>query len=151
MDCCICLEEVLNPRKTQCGHIYCYDCIYNWINEKNYYGEKNKSCPLCRRNIGILSRVNVKKEKKIKKKAPVKRFYKTRYKIAEEKIRSILGEYSNIEFHFESVDELWNMAERVFVEGRIYLTHNKSMREVFNRKMKEFSLYDEKFLTLIKT
>ena len=155
--CSICLDYYKNPRRTQCGHIFCYACIWEWKNEENYYGVKKETCPLCRNKIGLLTRVNMKmkKNKKInkkitKKKEPIKRVYRTRYKIAEEKIREILSEYANDEFHFRNAEELWIMAERVSREGKVYLTHNKSMREVFNRKMKEFAIHDRKFLTLIK-
>ena len=156
--CSICLDSYKNPRRTQCGHIFCYACIWEWKNEENYYGEKKESCPLCRNKIGLLTRVNmkIKKNKKInknitKKKEPIKRVYRTRYKIAEEKIQSILSEF-NVEMNssFNTVENLWDMSNRVSIEGAQYLRHNKSMRETFNRKMKEFGRYDSKFLTLIK-
>ena len=150
--CSICLDDLKNPRRTQCNHIFCYKCVYNWINEKNYYGEKNLSCPLCRSNMGVLSRVNMKINKKVtKKKEPIKRVYRTRYKIAEEKIQSILSEFSEeISGEFNSVEHLWDMSTRVSIEGAQYLQHNKAMRQTFNRKMKELGRYDSKFLTLIK-
>ena len=156
--CSICLDDLKNPRRTQCNHIFCYKCVYNWINEKNYYGEKNLSCPLCRSNMGVLSRVNIKikkndkiNKKVTKKKEPIKRVYRTRYKIAEEKIQSILSEFSEeISGEFNSVEKLWDMSTRVSIEGAQYLKHNKAMRQTFNRKMKEFGRHDSKFLTLIK-
>ncbi len=155
--CSICLDSYKNPRRTQCGHIFCYACIWEWKNEENYYGVKKETCPLCRNKIGLLTRVNMKmkKNKKInkkitKKKEPIKRVYRTRYKIAEERIRVILGEFNNGNMQFDSVEHLWNMSSKVSVEGAQYLRHNKDMRQTFNRKMKEFGRYDSKFLTLIK-
>ena len=56
--CSICLEKYKNPRKTQCQHIFCHGCILGWINEEDYYGQKKSSCPMCRQNIGVLSRIN---------------------------------------------------------------------------------------------
>jgi len=155
--CSICLDSYKNPRRTQCGHIFCYACIWEWKNEENYYGVKKETCPLCRNKIGLLTRVNMKmkKNKKInkkitKKKEPIKRVYRTRYKIAEERIRAILGEFNNGNMQFDTVEHLWNMSSKVSVEGAQYLRHNKDMRQTFNRKMKEFGRYDSKFLTLIK-
>ena len=151
--CSICLDSYKNPRRTQCGHIFCYACIWEWKNEENYYGVKKETCPLCRNKIGLLSRVNMKmKNKKItKKKEPIKRVYRTRYKIAEERIQSILNEFNNeMNSSFNSVENLWDMSNRVSIEGAQYLRHNKDMRETFNRKMKEFGKYDLKFLTLMK-
>ena len=68
--CSICLDSYKNPRRTQCGHIFCYACIWEWKNEENYYGVKKETCPLCRNKIGLLTRVNIKmkKNKKINKK-----------------------------------------------------------------------------------
>jgi len=156
--CSICLDAYKNPRRTQCGHIFCYACIWEWKNEENYYGVKKETCPLCRNKIGLLTRVNIKmkKNKKInkkitKKKEPIKRVYRTRYKIAEERIQSILNEFNNeMNSSFNSVENLWDMSNRVSIEGAQYLRHNKDMRETFNRKMKEFGKYDLKFLTLMK-
>ena len=155
--CSICLDSYKNPRRTQCGHIFCYECIWEWKNEENYDGEKKETCPLCRNKIGLLTRVNmkIKKKEKIKKitkkKEPIKRVYRTRYKIAEEKIQSILSEFSEeMNSSFNSVEKLWDMSTRVSIEGAQYLNHNKDMRQTFNRKMKEFGRYDSKFLTLIK-
>ena len=148
--CSICLDSYKNPRRTQCGHIFCYACIWEWKNEENYYGEKKETCPLCRNKIGLLTRVNMKmKNKKItKKKEPIKRVYRTRYKIAEERIRVILSAFNNA--LSIPVEQLWNMSIKVSVEGAQYLRHNKDMRETFNRKMTEFGRYDSRFLTLIK-
>jgi len=148
--CSICLEGLKNPRKTQCGHIFCYKCIHGWINEEDYYGQKKSSCPMCRQNIGVLSRINRKITKKTEKKEPIKRVYRTRYKVSEENVQRILNNYNNIDMIFASVEELWQMSLKVSKEGKVFLCHNKSMRETFNKKMREFAEYDEKFLSLIK-
>ncbi len=40
--CTLCLEELKDPAATQCGHVFCWTCIGDWIREK-------PECPLCRR------------------------------------------------------------------------------------------------------
>ena len=62
-NCSICLDAYKNPTRTQCGHIFCRDCIWEWKNETNYFGEKKETCPLCRNKIGLLRRVNMKIKK----------------------------------------------------------------------------------------
>lgn len=40
--CTLCLEEMRDPAATQCGHVFCWECIGDWVREK-------PECPLCRR------------------------------------------------------------------------------------------------------
>ncbi|EAL66790.1 hypothetical protein DDB_G0280987 [Dictyostelium discoideum AX4] len=43
--CSICLSDIENQTKNnQCNHIYCFDCIFNWV-------KSNDSCPLCKVKI----------------------------------------------------------------------------------------------------
>ncbi|EPX72310.1 peroxisomal ubiquitin-protein ligase E3 [Schizosaccharomyces octosporus yFS286] len=39
--CALCMEWMHKPTVTECGHIYCWHCIYNWAKTK-------PECPLCR-------------------------------------------------------------------------------------------------------
>ncbi|KAK0746313.1 Pex12 amino terminal region-domain-containing protein [Schizothecium vesticola] len=41
--CTLCLEELRDPAATQCGHVFCWTCIGDWVREK-------PECPLCRRD-----------------------------------------------------------------------------------------------------
>lgn len=39
--CMLCLSPMVNPSAALCGHIFCWDCIVDWIRE-------HPECPLCR-------------------------------------------------------------------------------------------------------
>lgn len=42
-DCNICLELAKNVVVTRCGHLYCWKCLYNWMNTK-----AGNFCPVCK-------------------------------------------------------------------------------------------------------
>ncbi|KAH7328833.1 Pex12 amino terminal region-domain-containing protein [Stachybotrys elegans] len=44
--CTLCLEELKDPAATQCGHVFCWECIGDWVREK-------PECPLCRREAMV--------------------------------------------------------------------------------------------------
>jgi len=54
-DCNICLDSVQDPVVTLCGHLYCWPCIYKWIQFQNASSEKpeyqNPQCPVCKAEV----------------------------------------------------------------------------------------------------
>ena len=42
--CKICLGSLKKPVVTQCGHLFCWKCMYRWM-------ETEKSCPVCKGGI----------------------------------------------------------------------------------------------------
>jgi peroxin-10 len=44
--CTLCLEELKDPSAVSCGHIFCWECIGDWVREK-------AECPLCRREVAM--------------------------------------------------------------------------------------------------
>lgn len=45
-NCTLCLEGLKDPAATQCGHVFCWQCIGDWVREK-------PECPLCRREAMV--------------------------------------------------------------------------------------------------
>lgn len=39
--CMLCLSPMVNPSAANCGHMFCWDCIVDWVRE-------HPECPLCR-------------------------------------------------------------------------------------------------------
>ena len=45
-DCNICLETASEPIVTLCGHLYCWGCIYKWLEV-----QECPACPICKAAI----------------------------------------------------------------------------------------------------
>ena len=42
--CTLCLEPFKDPSVTTCGHVFCWECVQDWVKEK-------AECPLCRQAV----------------------------------------------------------------------------------------------------
>ena len=47
-ECPICLSNARLPVVTRCGHIFCWDCIKEWVNKKG-----KMECPTCKNGIKL--------------------------------------------------------------------------------------------------
>ncbi|XP_057455502.1 E3 ubiquitin-protein ligase RMA1H1-like [Lotus japonicus] len=60
-DCSICLDRVQDPVVTLCGHLYCWPCIYKWLNfhsvSSDHEEKKEPQCPVCKSEISESSLV----------------------------------------------------------------------------------------------
>ena len=54
MDCNICIQLASDPVVTTCGHLFCWPCLYTWLNSNL----QPHSCPVCRayvtRDVNII-------------------------------------------------------------------------------------------------
>ena len=51
-DCKICLIQSVEPIVTKCGHLFCWECIYQWAESKQ---SEKVSCPVCIGEVDIKS------------------------------------------------------------------------------------------------
>ena len=47
--CDICINEPSEPMATPCGHVFCWQCIYDWLNQPT----AAKICPRCHNAISL--------------------------------------------------------------------------------------------------
>ncbi|CAD5193054.1 E3 ubiquitin-protein ligase RMA1-like [Musa acuminata AAA Group] len=47
-DCNICLDFVVDPVVTLCGHLYCWPCIYKWMQVESM---SPRQCPVCKASL----------------------------------------------------------------------------------------------------
>lgn len=48
-DCSICYEEMTQPVKLSCSHMFCEECVTEWF-------DRERSCPLCRASMATSPR-----------------------------------------------------------------------------------------------
>ncbi|EOD41252.1 hypothetical protein EMIHUDRAFT_199519 [Emiliania huxleyi CCMP1516] len=48
-DCNICLDTATEPVITMCGHLYCWPCIYKWLELRRE--SDGAFCPICKAEI----------------------------------------------------------------------------------------------------
>lgn len=48
-ECNICLELAKDPIVTLCGHLYCWPCLYRWMQVQTYC----RQCPVCKAGIEV--------------------------------------------------------------------------------------------------
>lgn len=55
-ECRICMEKSENPVATQCGHLFCKNCIDRWLTQNN----AKLVCPVCKSGVSLetLIRIN---------------------------------------------------------------------------------------------
>lgn len=56
-DCNICLEAAHDPVVSFCGHLYCWPCIYKWLQVQRSFPESDEQpkCPVCKACISTSS------------------------------------------------------------------------------------------------
>lgn len=48
-ECNICLEISKEPVVTLCGHLYCWSCLFKWMQVQSYC----KACPVCKAGVEV--------------------------------------------------------------------------------------------------
>ncbi|KAF6142004.1 hypothetical protein GIB67_037972 [Kingdonia uniflora] len=56
LECNICLDTTHDPVVTLCGHLYCWPCIYKWLNFQSNSAAPTQ-CPVCKASISETSLV----------------------------------------------------------------------------------------------
>ena len=93
MECptCYCDLNINNIVNSQCGHTFCKDCFWKWVNDHN----KN-DCPMCRADI-----INNNKFKKAKNKMIRMSALASKYNV---KFHEALKSYNNITDHLKDLN-----------------------------------------------
>ncbi|KAF4728353.1 hypothetical protein FOZ63_017548, partial [Perkinsus olseni] len=47
LTCLICYSEMQSPAALVCGHMFCWRCATEWLEERSSSLEGSRGCPLC--------------------------------------------------------------------------------------------------------
>ena len=99
--CPICMDFFTSPIILECTHIYCGQCLFNWLNTNN-----NSNCPTCRSNISpskMIAIVDTKNENTEIKKPDILSKEDTFIKIIKEKPNGKFLVFSRIDNGFDRI------------------------------------------------
>eukprot|EP00310_Coccolithus_braarudii_P016882 CAMPEP_0183359914 /NCGR_PEP_ID=MMETSP0164_2-20130417/53725_1 /TAXON_ID=221442 /ORGANISM="Coccolithus pelagicus ssp braarudi, Strain PLY182g" /LENGTH=216 /DNA_ID=CAMNT_0025534139 /DNA_START=202 /DNA_END=852 /DNA_ORIENTATION=+ len=54
-DCNICMDTASEPVVTLCGHLYCWQCIYKWLQLRQHC----QTCPICKSSISTMTMIPI--------------------------------------------------------------------------------------------
>ncbi|KAM3139746.1 E3 ubiquitin-protein ligase rnf5 [Paramecium bursaria] len=63
-ECNICLDIASEPMLTTCGHLYCWPCIYSWLNSNQEF----LTCPVCKNGCSRQSLIPLYSKQEVVKK-----------------------------------------------------------------------------------
>ena len=112
-NCSICMDCLVNPTLTLCGHLFCYECLKMCLDDK-------KRCPMCKTDLTgkDLLVMNLKKEKNIEINPLIQKYGSKlgklvsiiRHLVAQDKTRIII---------FSQWDDMLNLVGKTLAENEI--------------------------------
>ena len=61
-NCPICYDKLENPIFLQCTHMFCGNCIFNWMNTSGRYNNRHFTCPQCKQEIKLNCMIGIIKD-----------------------------------------------------------------------------------------
>ena len=144
MICTICFRKrwrkyPFDKVTTECNHVYCRDCIINWIKSENWGRHR---CPICRSHLRSEWR-DILFTKPVMLFRPITRLF-----LASKRVKALLVMWESQEIE-NTVDEMYTLAIKIRNE-KIIFNNDVCFKKAFNNRMKEFTeRYDERFLELL--
>ena len=130
--CSICMDNLVNPTLTTCGHLFCYECLKMCLDDK-------KRCPMCKTDLTgkDLLVMNMKKEKNIEETNPLIQKYGSklgklvsiiRHLVAQDKTRIIVFSQWDDMLTLVGKTLAENEIENCFVKGNVW-SRNSAIRK----------------------
>jgi SNF2 family DNA or RNA helicase len=131
-ECIVCMETMTQPTITECGHLYCLECIKSCISLKS-------QCPLCKKLIDAKKLILV-EEKKEEKKSDndIINKYGTKLGFIIMTVKNIIKEKDNRVIVFSQWDDMLNLVSDTLKENNINNTNVKGNAAMRNNAISRF-------------
>jgi SNF2 family DNA or RNA helicase len=112
--CSICMDNLVNPTLTTCGHLFCYECLIMCLDDK-------KRCPMCKTDLTgkDLLVMNMKKEKNIEETNPLIQKYGSKLGKLVSIIRHLVAQDKTRIIIFSQWDDMLNLVGKTLAENEI--------------------------------
>jgi SNF2 family DNA or RNA helicase len=139
-NCSICMDQIVNPTLTACGHLFCYDCLKMCLGDK-------KRCPMCKTDLTgkDLLVMNLKKEECKEETNPLIKKYGSKLGKLISIIRHLVSQEESRIIIFSQWDDMLtligktlaeNEIENCFVKGNVW-SRNAAIRKFKTGKSNE--------------
>jgi SNF2 family DNA or RNA helicase len=131
-ECIVCMEIMIKPTLTECGHLYCLECIKSCIIMK-------PMCPLCKKPIDSKKLVLVEEKKEEKKSSnDIINKYGTKLGFIIMTVGDIIKEKDNRVIIFSQWDDMLNLVSDTLKENNINNTNVKGNAAMRNNAISRF-------------
>jgi DNA repair protein RAD5 len=133
-NCSICMDSLVNPTLTTCGHLFCYECLKMCLCDK-------KRCPMCKTDLTgkDLLVMNMKKEESIEETNPLIQKYGSKLGKLVSIIRILVAQDNTRIIVFSQWDDMLSLVGKTLAENEIencFVKGNAWSRNAAIRKFK---------------
>jgi len=131
-ECIICMEIINKPTLTECGHIYCLECIKLCLVQKSI-------CPLCKKNIDSKKLILVEDKKEdMKSQNDIINKYGTKLGFIIMTAQNIIKEKDTRVIIFSQWDDMLSLVSDTLKENKINNTNVKGNAAMRNNAISKF-------------
>jgi SNF2 family DNA or RNA helicase len=113
-NCSICMDQIVTPTLTACGHLFCYDCLKMCLGDK-------KRCPMCKADLTgkDLLVMNLKKEENKEETNPLIKKYGSKLGKIISIIRHLVSQEESRIIVFSQWDDMLTLIGKTLAENGI--------------------------------